>query len=217
VQQLSDADEDEFLEIMSLVGMTQKPLHVRRLQKALIDWRESRHSDDSHRKNYLEAGGSFSNRHLINPAISVEPLTPTSISSQPPTSANDTNQNYIPPYEVLIGAPKRLKLMDSMNRRSSNQESLFNELGQPQSQPRINKRDIESPTILLNESSNSNKTSDKEGDKSISVTDSSQSGLETEHRRSISTSPNKAKFSHNKFGRYKASLQNSPGRQQSRV
>lgn len=39
VRQLSEADEDEFLEIMSLVGMTKKPLHVRRLQKALIEWR----------------------------------------------------------------------------------------------------------------------------------------------------------------------------------
>ncbi|KAM4701775.1 NGFI-A-binding protein 2 [Discoglossus pictus] len=38
VQQLCEAGEDEFLEIMSLVGMASKPLHVRRLQKALRDW-----------------------------------------------------------------------------------------------------------------------------------------------------------------------------------
>lgn len=43
VQQLCDADEEEFLEIMNLVGMTRKPLHVRRLQKALIEWREFKH------------------------------------------------------------------------------------------------------------------------------------------------------------------------------
>lgn len=42
VKQLSDADEDEFLEIMRLIGMTRKPLHVRRLQKALIQWKEER-------------------------------------------------------------------------------------------------------------------------------------------------------------------------------
>lgn len=41
VQQLSEADEEEFLEIMNLVGMTRKPLHVRRLQRALIEWRRS--------------------------------------------------------------------------------------------------------------------------------------------------------------------------------
>ncbi|TMS18749.1 NGFI-A-binding protein 2 [Larimichthys crocea] len=38
VQQLCEAAEEEFLEIMALVGMATKPLHVRRLQKALRDW-----------------------------------------------------------------------------------------------------------------------------------------------------------------------------------
>lgn len=38
VQQLCDAGEEEFLEIMALVGMASKPLHVRRLQKALHEW-----------------------------------------------------------------------------------------------------------------------------------------------------------------------------------
>ncbi|XP_018331502.1 NGFI-A-binding protein homolog isoform X2 [Agrilus planipennis] len=38
VHQLCDAGEEEFLEIMSLVGMASKPLHVRRLQKSLQEW-----------------------------------------------------------------------------------------------------------------------------------------------------------------------------------
>ncbi|XP_074835600.1 NGFI-A-binding protein 2 isoform X2 [Carettochelys insculpta] len=38
VQQLCEAGEEEFLEIMALVGMASKPLHVRRLQKALREW-----------------------------------------------------------------------------------------------------------------------------------------------------------------------------------
>ncbi|CAL1277288.1 unnamed protein product [Larinioides sclopetarius] len=38
VQQLCEAGEEEFLEIMALVGMASKPLHVRRLQKALQEW-----------------------------------------------------------------------------------------------------------------------------------------------------------------------------------
>ena len=38
VQQLCEAGEEEFLEIMALVGMASKPLHVRRLQKSLHDW-----------------------------------------------------------------------------------------------------------------------------------------------------------------------------------
>ena len=38
VQQLCEAGEAEFLEIMDLVGMASKPMHVRRLQKALQEW-----------------------------------------------------------------------------------------------------------------------------------------------------------------------------------
>ncbi|GCB69107.1 hypothetical protein scyTo_0008331 [Scyliorhinus torazame] len=38
VQQLCEAGEEEFLEIMALVGMATKPLHVRRLQKTLQEW-----------------------------------------------------------------------------------------------------------------------------------------------------------------------------------
>lgn len=38
MQQLCDAGEEEFLEIMALVGMASKPLHVRRLQKSLHEW-----------------------------------------------------------------------------------------------------------------------------------------------------------------------------------
>lgn len=38
VQQLCDAGEEEFLEIMALVGMASKPLHVRRFQKSLQEW-----------------------------------------------------------------------------------------------------------------------------------------------------------------------------------
>jgi NAB conserved region 1 (NCD1) len=38
VNQLCEAGEEEFLEMMALVGMAGKPLHVRRLQKALLEW-----------------------------------------------------------------------------------------------------------------------------------------------------------------------------------
>ncbi|KAJ8673994.1 hypothetical protein QAD02_005256 [Eretmocerus hayati] len=69
VQQLCDAGEEEFLEIMALVGMASKPLHVRRLQKALQEW-------------------------LTNPAMFqspvIAPSTPTSIpatSSPSPSSS----------------------------------------------------------------------------------------------------------------------------------
>ncbi|XP_061745205.1 NGFI-A-binding protein 1b [Nerophis ophidion] len=58
VQQLCEAGEEEFLEIMALVGMASKPLHVRRLQKALRDW-------------------------VTNPAIFNQPLTSLPVCSIP--------------------------------------------------------------------------------------------------------------------------------------
>ncbi|NWX86400.1 NAB1 protein, partial [Nothoprocta pentlandii] len=58
VQQLCEAGEEEFLEIMALVGMASKPLHVRRLQKALRDW-------------------------VTNPALFNQPLTSLPVSSIP--------------------------------------------------------------------------------------------------------------------------------------
>ncbi|XP_070500239.1 NGFI-A-binding protein homolog isoform X4 [Chironomus tepperi] len=59
VQQLCDAGEEEFLEIMALVGMASKPLHVRRLQKALHEW-------------------------MINPSLFHSQMTPNSDISIPP-------------------------------------------------------------------------------------------------------------------------------------
>ncbi|XP_069471775.1 NGFI-A-binding protein 1 [Ambystoma mexicanum] len=58
VQQLCEAGEEEFLEIMALVGMASKPLHVRRLQKALRDW-------------------------VTNPGLFNQPLTSMPVSSIP--------------------------------------------------------------------------------------------------------------------------------------
>ncbi|KAK2086664.1 NGFI-A-binding protein 1 [Saguinus oedipus] len=58
VQQLCEAGEEEFLEIMALVGMASKPLHVRRLQMALRDW-------------------------VTNPGLFNQPLTSLPVSSIP--------------------------------------------------------------------------------------------------------------------------------------
>ncbi|XP_075036099.1 NGFI-A-binding protein 1 isoform X3 [Mixophyes fleayi] len=58
VKQLCEAEEDEFLEIMALVGMASKPLHVRRLQKTLRDW-------------------------VTNPGVFNQPLTSLPVSSIP--------------------------------------------------------------------------------------------------------------------------------------
>ncbi|XP_029173671.1 NGFI-A-binding protein homolog isoform X2 [Nylanderia fulva] len=61
VQQLCDAGEEEFLEIMALVGMASKPLHVRRLQKALQEW-------------------------LTNPSLFQTPVVPTNATAKSPVA-----------------------------------------------------------------------------------------------------------------------------------
>ncbi|XP_059812421.1 NGFI-A-binding protein 1-like isoform X1 [Hypanus sabinus] len=66
VQQLCDAAEEEFLEIMALVGMSSKPLHVRRLQKALQEW-------------------------ITNPSAFNQPLTKLPASSIPIAKMSDLN------------------------------------------------------------------------------------------------------------------------------
>lgn len=149
VQQLSDADEDEFLEIMSLVGMTQKPLHVRRLQKALIEWRENKESSETNFRRpseiFFTHNGNFNNvdniyhnnhrqqQHIVNSAVfSESPApTPTSSSSQSITVVPSDNSSGIgidqvgsnnrsgQPHDVLVGAPKRPRLMDSLHQQKS--------------------------------------------------------------------------------------------------
>merc|ERR1719418_521293 len=65
VQQLCEAGEEEFLEIMMLVGMASKPLHVRRLQKALQEW-------------------------VQNPGVFLTPLVPAALGNFPAASAAAT-------------------------------------------------------------------------------------------------------------------------------
>merc|ERR1719295_2503541 len=62
VQQLCEAGEQEFLEIMALVGMASKPLHGLRLQKALQEW-------------------------VQNPGVFLTPLVPAALGSFPAASA----------------------------------------------------------------------------------------------------------------------------------
>uniref|UniRef100_A0A3B4AV58 Uncharacterized protein n=1 Tax=Periophthalmus magnuspinnatus TaxID=409849 RepID=A0A3B4AV58_9GOBI len=71
VQQLCEAGEEEFLEIMALVGMASKPLHVRRLQKALRDW-------------------------VTNPAIFNQPLTSLPVCSIPVYKLPEGSPSLLP-------------------------------------------------------------------------------------------------------------------------
>ncbi|XP_078080191.1 NGFI-A-binding protein 1-like isoform X2 [Mustelus asterias] len=82
VQQLCDAAEEEFLEIMALVGMSSKPLHVRRLQKALQEW-------------------------ITNPTAFNQPLTKLPASSIPIAKISELNTTASSPNSVSSSAQEQ--------------------------------------------------------------------------------------------------------------
>lgn len=93
VQQLCDAGEEEFLEIMALVGMASKPLHVRRLQKALQEWL----SNPALFQTPLVPGG-FSHRVLTTPVLPCVggPSSPNHSSPSPTVPSKDNIPIRIP-------------------------------------------------------------------------------------------------------------------------
>lgn len=123
LQQLCDAGEEEFLEIMALVNMASKPLHVRRLQKSLHEWvinptsfqtpiaelgMQGMQSLDARRSFSLKKSFSFSNSEHIRSAFSPEPInqsrspfstsqpySPSSISGSGSSNPNFSNINSI--------------------------------------------------------------------------------------------------------------------------
>ncbi|XP_014241308.1 NGFI-A-binding protein homolog isoform X2 [Cimex lectularius] len=89
VQQLCEAGEEEFLEIMALVGMASKPLHVRRLQKALQEWL----TNPGMFRSPLTSGEGFSPRPVaptvlaISPQPASTPVHPMLPKDTPPPSS----------------------------------------------------------------------------------------------------------------------------------
>ncbi|XP_043193286.1 NGFI-A-binding protein homolog isoform X3 [Amphibalanus amphitrite] len=94
VQQLCEAGEEEFLEIMALVGMASKPLHVRRLQKALQEWVSSPGKFHVPLLPVPTAGFLPAGRALVGqlgglppaPAVSAAPL-PVTVTAAPVTAS----------------------------------------------------------------------------------------------------------------------------------
>ena len=68
INQLCEADESEFKEICQLVGMASKPLHVKRLRKALDEYKAVRNQPTPPAYNYLNLFGSKhgNNLNLLN-------------------------------------------------------------------------------------------------------------------------------------------------------
>ncbi|XP_067869557.1 NGFI-A-binding protein 1-like isoform X2 [Heterodontus francisci] len=89
VQQLCDAAEEEFLEIMALVGMSSKPLHVRRLQKALQEW-------------------------ITNPTAFNQPLTKLPASSIPIAKISELNTAATSPNSTSSVQEQQARLVQSL-------------------------------------------------------------------------------------------------------
>lgn len=113
VQQFCDASEEEFKEIVALVGMSTKPLHTRRLQKALVEWKSKRgHSPER------ISPGSWMDKWTSSPQVNRTPQGSTSASFTTPTSSGRKRRSSsgagkggpekrvvelkLPPMEVII-------------------------------------------------------------------------------------------------------------------
>lgn len=88
LKQLADAQNDDFQEIITLVGMASKPLHVKRFKKALDDYRqqlnEIPHDRTTTNHSYLtlplrrlSTGEMASDRLYRSPLISSKPASDT--------------------------------------------------------------------------------------------------------------------------------------------
>ncbi|XP_022249156.1 NGFI-A-binding protein 1-like isoform X6 [Limulus polyphemus] len=122
VQQLCEAGEEEFLEIMALVGMASKPLHVRRLQKALQEW-------------------------VNNPAIFQTPLVPALPPNHPShlmnslTASNRAGPGHCP----SLGAPVNLSQSSRMTIRPSPPISILPNTSS-HSSPSPGRKEVPSPS-----------------------------------------------------------------------
>uniref|UniRef100_A0A914UTL4 Uncharacterized protein n=1 Tax=Plectus sambesii TaxID=2011161 RepID=A0A914UTL4_9BILA len=114
INQLLDAHEDEFLEIMSLVSMAHKPLHVRRLQKVLQEY-----SQNPGRFNMLSVqrlgpppGGGPLIQDLGSPAsnsalpfVGVFPGVAPTIDVVRPTVPSDSSPSHLQQWPLSLTAP----------------------------------------------------------------------------------------------------------------
>lgn len=207
MRQLCEADEEEFIEIMGLVGMTHKPLHVRRLQKALIEWRADRGIE--HLDRGLRAGLSDS-AHFTIEGVAVRnssaaltevgnfyhnwiptATTNATTTSKPPvdrvSQELEESQQCLQPREVFVGAPKRPRLMDNLHRRPA---ASHPDRESPGYDTRRSSRCAQHRTSSPIETSSQRKNtsdSDESDDRLIEVLENSQSDTELEESAMTTT------------------------------
>ena len=95
IDQLCEATENEFKEITKLVGMHTKPLHIRRLQKALVEfWTEKNKTSWKTRSNslglsWMETWNTGQSSQSTKSNISLTKPTTTTITITTPNSVNE--------------------------------------------------------------------------------------------------------------------------------
>ncbi|KAK2703552.1 NGFI-A-binding protein homolog isoform X3 [Artemia franciscana] len=105
VQQLCEAGEEEFLEIMALVGMASKPLHVRRLQKALHEWMSNPSLFQSPLFSSLPLSGFPLPISLSLGSNQINCPTQGSSSSRPQSAASGKNERNPSPQPSVRSSP----------------------------------------------------------------------------------------------------------------
>ncbi|KAJ6625695.1 NGFI-A-binding protein like [Pseudolycoriella hygida] len=98
LQQLCDAGEEEFLEIMALVNMASKPLHVRRLQKSLHEWVNNPSFFQTPISSIEHVRSAFSPEPVTqsrSPFSTSQPYSPSSITGSSSSNPTFSNINSI--------------------------------------------------------------------------------------------------------------------------
>ncbi|GIY26849.1 NGFI-A-binding protein homolog [Caerostris darwini] len=190
VQQLCEAGEEEFLEIMALVGMASKPLHVRRLQKALQEWVSNPTMfqtplvpalPPNHPNHHLGAmgggvtrGGLQGNMTQAQPPMPMRP-SPLSHRCSPTTPTRplplDTGLKAPPPRTSL--RPRRCSIFIISSSSTNSTSSIFiSSTSSSIIRPMLHRSLRSSPPNSCNSNSSSNNSSSSSNNNSSSSSNS---------------------------------------------
>ncbi|KRX19900.1 NGFI-A-binding -like protein [Trichinella nelsoni] len=119
VQQLLEAGEEEFLEIMALVGMASKPLHVRRLQKSLQEY-------GSNPSTFQLIAMQKSGTMLTTPTCTVTQLMQNAAANTPPALQGSILASTGIAGQQIATAPCSAESSVLLNSQSNGSTSMWN-------------------------------------------------------------------------------------------
>lgn len=220
---------------MGLVGMTHKPLHVRRLQKALIEWRANRGADlpsglrrtsDSPANGHAPAcrtDHQFTSKTSAaregswpfdSSDVSVGTATvhagrrPAALDVACQQQTDPPRYQCLQPREVFVGAPKRPRLMDNLHRKSTNRLDTSARSEQLETSfSSVCERQV-APNSKRSQRKCTSDSEEESEERLIEVLDSSQSDFEPDDNATgaVCGSPDAPNRAPNKSQRNKASL-----------